>query len=198
MPTSSTKCLAIWLPVRTRAVIRCSKSVRKIKTVVILLVTSDKGLCGSFNTNLINSSLKLARAKAAEGKEVKFYCVGKKGAATIRRSEFEVATALTDSMSNFDFTLANRLGMEIIGAYLRGEMDEVHIVYGHFVNIAKQTPELLQILPIQGHDAPEGEVAKGVSGDYTYEPSVEGLLVELLPPLHQGADLQRPFGYLGQ
>ncbi len=153
----------------------------EIKTVVILLVTSDKGLCGSFNTNLINSSLKLARAKAAEGKEVKFYCVGKKGAATIRRSEFEVATALTDSMSNFDFTLANRLGMEIIGAYLRGEMDEVHIVYGHFVNIAKQTPELLQILPIQGHDAPEGEVAKGVSGDYTYEPSVEGLLVELLP-----------------
>jgi F-type H+-transporting ATPase subunit gamma len=155
----------------------------EIKTVAILLVTSDKGLCGSFNTNLINSAFRLARAKADEGKEVKFYCVGKKGAAAAKKSEYEVVTALADEMNNFDFTLANKLGMEIIGSYLRGELDEVHIIYGHFASVAKQTPELLQILPIQSHEVPEGDEAGegGASAEYTYEPSVEGLLVELLP-----------------
>ncbi|MFW5489260.1 MAG: F0F1 ATP synthase subunit gamma [Desulfovibrio sp.] len=152
----------------------------EIKTVAIMLVTSDKGLCGSFNANLINTSLKLARAKAAEGKEVKFYCIGKKGASSIRKREFEVVSALTDEMNNFDFTLANKLGMETIGAYLRGDFDEVHIVYGHFLNVARQVPEELQILPIQSHEVPEGEEA-GAQAEYTYEPSVEGLLVELLP-----------------
>jgi len=155
-------------------------TVEEIKTVLIVLVTSDRGLCGSFNTNLINTALRMAAAKAAEGKTVKFYCMGKKARDAVRKTPYEVVKAYADKMSStYDFSLANDLGMEVIGAYLAGELDEVHLVYGEFVSMARQVPQDLTILPMGSQ--PEAEEPKAGSVEYIYEPSVEGLLAELLP-----------------
>lgn len=151
----------------------------EIKTCGIVLATSDRGLCGSFNANLISTALKLAKQKAAEGKTVKFYCVGKKGRDTIRKEDFEVVTAIADQMGSFDFQLANKLGLEVINHYLTGELDEVVLVYGEFVSTAKQLPITLPILPIASEKKDEAEAAP--SKEYIYEPAVEGLLAELLP-----------------
>lgn len=153
----------------------------EIKTVGIVLVTSDRGLCGSFNTNLINTVIRLANAKTAEGKAVKVYCMGKKGRDAIRKTSHEVVRAYADKMSSsYDFSLASELGMEVIGAYLAGELDEVHLVYGEFVSMARQVPQDLTILPM-GSQAAGEEAAPSGSSEYVYEPSVEGLLAELLP-----------------
>ncbi|WP_319777932.1 F0F1 ATP synthase subunit gamma [Maridesulfovibrio sp.] len=152
----------------------------EIKTVGIVLTTSDRGLCGSFNANMINAALKLAAAKMAEGKAVKFYCVGKKGAAAVKKTEYEIIEAYTDDMSSFDFNLAASIGNKVIDAYLAEELDEVFLVFGKFVNVASQPPETLQILPLSS-DAAGEEVESGASSEYIYEPSVEGLLAELLP-----------------
>jgi F-type H+-transporting ATPase subunit gamma len=153
-----------------------------IATTGILVVTSDRGLCGSFNTNLIRESEKLAQAKKAEGKEVKMYCVGKKGRDFFNKTEFEVVNAYTDEMNTFDFGLADTVGMELINAYLAGELDEVIVIYGEFVNVAKQVPVTLDILPISPQQAAEEEEeAKKGTAEYIYEPDVEGLLAELLP-----------------
>lgn len=151
----------------------------QISTVAIVLITSDRGLCGSFNTNIINKALKTAEAKKAEGKTVKFYCVGKKGRNTVRRTAFERAAEHVDKMNSFDFTMANELGMDIINAYLAGQLDEVILVYGEFKSLAKQVPVAQSILPI----APQGggETKTEATLEYLYEPSVEGLLAELLP-----------------
>jgi len=155
----------------------------EVSTTGILLVTSDRGLCGSFNHNLIKEALQAARAKKEQGREVKFYCVGKKGRNDIRKTEFEMMGEKVDEMNAFDFTLANDVGSRLIEMYLDGTLDEVIVVYGHFVNVGRQEPVNLQILPISAEEhTEEGEQEPtGGASEYIYEPAVEGLLAELLP-----------------
>lgn len=153
----------------------------EIKTCGVILATSDRGLCGSYNVNLINEALKVAKEKTAEGKTVKFYCVGKKGRDAIRKSQYEMVKGVGDVMGTFDFSLANELGMEVIHSYLTGEFDEVVLVYGEFVSVAKQIPVRLPLLPIAPAATEEEIPASGVQKEYIYEPAVEGLLAELLP-----------------
>lgn len=151
----------------------------EVKTVGIMVATSDRGLCGAFNINIINTAKKLAREKAAEGKAVKVWCIGKKARDAFRKLEFEVVRAEADAMTSFDFTLAASVGNELIAGYINGDLDEVHVVFGEFQSMAKQPPVDLMVLPMAAQEEGEGE--SGSSGDYLYEPSVEGLLAELLP-----------------
>ena len=149
-----------------------------VTNVGIILVTSDKGLCGSFKVNLCVKAEKLARQKQAEGKTVKFICIGKKGRDYIRKSGFEIIEARADVMNNFDFQLANDIGNIIIDKFIAAELDEVQIVYGQFVTVIKQEARAAQILPVES--ATES-VQEGPVSEYIFEPSVEGLLAELLP-----------------
>ncbi|OGR36198.1 MAG: ATP synthase F1 subunit gamma [Desulfovibrionales bacterium GWA2_65_9] len=150
------------------------------KTVGIVLVTSDRGLCGSFNVNLIKAALKLAKEKQAQGLNVKFYCVGKKGRDAVRKAEYEILVQYRDVMNSFDFTLASKLGQELINSFLDTTLDEVILVYGEFISVGRQVPVVQNILPISGEQAGIAEV-KSSGKEYIYEPSVEGLLAELLP-----------------
>lgn len=150
------------------------------KSVGIILATSDRGLCGSFNVNIINESLRLAKEKQAEGKEIKFYCVGKKGRDAVRKTSYKLEAEHVNVLNSFDFSLAGALGMNVISDYLNGTLDEVFIVYGEFKSLAKQDPTRLQLLPISAAEAPAADAA-AASAEYTYEPNVEGLLAELLP-----------------
>ena len=149
-----------------------------IQNIGIILVTSDKGLCGSFNANLCNAANKLAKQKEAEGKTVKFICIGKKGRDFIRKAKFDIVVQYTENMTHFDFQLASETGNIVIDGYLDGQFDEVHIVYGKFVSIARQEATSSQILPAE---TPEVQAPAGASSEYIFEPSVEGLLAELLP-----------------
>ena len=151
-----------------------------VKTSLIVLVTSDRGLCGSFNGGLISMAIKLARKKTAEGKTVKFVCVGKKGRDTVRKSPYELLAAYTDQMNSFDYSLASTLGQEVIGGFVRGEFDEVELIYGKFINIARQDPTLQTVLPMAAEQPESNEQPTG-KVEYLYEPSVEGLLAQLLP-----------------
>ena len=150
----------------------------EVKTVGIMVTTSDRGLCGAFNVNIINKAMKLANAKAAEGKAIKLYCIGKKARDAFKKTDYEMVRAEADAMTNFDFTLAASVGNELIASYIDGELDEVHVVFGEFQSMAKQPPVDLTVLPMAAGEEESGE---GGSGDYLYEPSVEGLLAELLP-----------------
>ncbi len=149
-----------------------------IQNVGIVLVTSDKGLCGSFNANLCSAADRLAKQKEAEGKTVKFICIGKKGRDFIRKTKFEIVSQYAENMTNFDFQLASETGNIVIDGYLSAQFDEVHIVYGKFVNIGKQEATTAQILPAE---TVESGAQAGASSEYIFEPSVEGLLAELLP-----------------
>ncbi len=152
------------------------------KTCVIILVTSDRGLCGSFNSNLISSAFRLAKEKTAEGMQTKFICVGKKGRDAVRKSDYEMLLGYGDRMGAFDFSLANSVGLEAINGYQNQAMDEVFLIYGEFVSMARQVPQTLPLLPIKPPAAPEeGEEKTGPGCEYVYEPNEEALLAELLP-----------------
>ncbi len=153
----------------------------EIKTSCIILITSERGLCGAFNVNLINKATKLVQEKQAKGIAVKMIGVGRKAAQAARKIEgVEVMNSYVGVMDRFDFTLANQIGKEIIKAYEDHMLDEVILVYGQLVTLLRQDPVALQLLPVV---QPEGEKEEKSEPKalYMYEPSVEGLLGELLP-----------------
>ncbi len=159
------------------------------KTCAIVLATSDRGLCGSFNGNLISSALKLAKEKEDEGMDVKFICVGKKGRDTVAKTKYTTLLAFGDKMGSFDFALAGQVGNEVMHGYESLNLDEVYLVYGEFISVARQVPVVQSLLPIatpKGDDAdvPEAQASgenEGPGQQYLYEPQEEQLLAELLP-----------------
>ncbi len=156
----------------------------EIKSTGIVIVTSERGLCGAFNTNLTNTAGALAKEKMAEGKQVKFLAVGRKAVQAARKVEgAEVINSYVGVMDSYDFTLANKIGLKIIKAFEDRVVDEVFLIYGEFISILRQEPKTLQLLPVvhPGDEGEEGKEQEGAKALYMYEPSVEGLLSELLP-----------------
>lgn len=153
------------------------------KVCVIILATSDRGLCGSFNGNLITAAYRLARQKKGEGMQVKFICVGKKGRDSIAKSEYETLMAFGDRMGSLDYSLANKVGLEVIHGYESLIMDEVHLVYGEFKSLGRQIPVCQPLLPLEPPKVLEGAeaAAETVGSEYLYEPQEEALLAEILP-----------------
>ncbi|SDG05571.1 F0F1 ATP synthase subunit gamma [Desulfovibrio legallii] len=152
------------------------------KHCAIVLVTSDRGLCGSFNGNIIAAALRLAKEKAAEGMEVRFVCVGRKGRDAARTAGHAIATAYGDRMGSIDFALASSVAQEVIHGYETLALDEVWLVYGEFVSMGHQPPASLRLLPLQTPQAAESEEQAGEARcEYVYEPQEEQLLAELLP-----------------
>ena len=156
------------------------------KNAGILLVTSDRGLAGAFNINLISAAYHLAKEKENAGITPVFYCVGRKGADSIRKSGKQQELALTDQMGSLHWNVASDLGNKVIDAYSEGEIDELNLIYGQFVNLSKQLTTTLAILPVsQGETDAEAHMKADIkeepAGATIYEPDEEVLLAELLP-----------------
>jgi F-type H+-transporting ATPase subunit gamma len=157
--------------------------IRDIKTVEIVVVTSDRGLCGSFNANIIKAAERLKRRYESEGKKVSFVTVGKKGAQTFRKSG-KLRAHFNDIMGSFQMFNAREISQNIVEAFLNGESDQVDIVYGRFHSVGVQKPEREGLLPIKPVSPDTGNPKSKVdaSGFYTYEPDT-GEIMEVLLPL---------------
>ncbi|MBP3731153.1 MAG: F0F1 ATP synthase subunit gamma [Mailhella sp.] len=149
------------------------------KTAVIILVTSDRGLCGGFNASLVSTALSLAQSREKEGMVVRFICVGRKGRDAIRKTPYEILRFYGDVMGSFGFSLAAGLGRLVAELYETGDADEVHMVFSEFASVARQIPVSMRLLPVSAAGgAAEGEKAQA---ECLYEPEVDTLLAELLP-----------------
>ncbi len=158
-----------------------------INTVMIVLVTSDRGLAGAFNSNIIRAARIFARRL---GKPVQFVTVGRKGRdALIRAGENVVAefSNLPSNPSIADITPISRLA---INAFLSGDVDDVYIAYTDFINMLTQRPAVLGWLPLIPHtieDQVAAEFVKDVpavtagGSVYEYEPNAEAILQEIVP-----------------
>ena len=149
----------------------------EVTKVGLVLMTADRGLCGSFNVNLINQAVKFIREKEAAGLEVSLICVGRKGRDYFRRRKREMEAQFVDVWNKFDFSNAVAVAREIMSAFLSGAVQEVHLIYSTFVNLAVQRPHLVQLLPIQPGEA----AVEAVSVEYLFEPPMEQFLEYLLP-----------------
>lgn len=151
----------------------------QVKTVELLLITADRGLCGSFNTNLIVSAERFIRAKKAEGIEVVLTNAGRKANDYFKRRKQVVRYACSGLLNKVSYDDARKLGNQVIEQFETGVADEVYVLYSHFVNIVKQQATLVRLLPITPAAGEGGE--KGSSLEYLFEPSHQALLTDLLP-----------------
>ena len=149
----------------------------EVKRVGLVLMTADRGLCGSFNVNLINTAVKFIREKEAEGIEVSLVCVGRKGRDFFRRRKREMLAQYVDVWNKFDFSNAVTVAREVMSAFLTGAVQEVYLIHSSFINMAIQRPRLVQLLPIQPAEA----AAEAPSLEYLFEPPMEQFLEYLLP-----------------
>lgn len=150
----------------------------RVERVGLVLMTADRGLCGSFNVNLINTAVKFIREKEAAGLEVTLICVGRKGRDFFRRRKREMLAQYVDVWNKFDFSNAVTVAREVMSAFLTGGVQEVHLIHSSFINIAIQRPQLVQLLPVKPAEAEE---EAGASTEYLFEPPMEQFLEYLLP-----------------
>ncbi len=151
-----------------------------VERVGLVLMTADRGLCGSFNVNLINTAVKFMREKEAQGIQVSLICVGRKGRDFFRRRKVEMMAQYVDVWNKFDFSNAVVVAREIMSAFLTGGVQEVHLIHSTFINMAIQRPKMVQLLPIKPAET-EAEAEAGASTEYLFEPPMEQFLEYLLP-----------------
>ena len=154
---------------------------RDVKVVELVVVTSDRGLCGSFNANIVKRTIKKIAEYEAEGKTVSLVCVGKKGSQLLKKTG-KVRKAYREIMSNFQMFNAREIATEVSQNFIEGKCDKVEIIYGRFQSVATQVPEVAAFLPVKAIET-EGESAAKISGDYIYEPSTEEIM-DVLQPLY--------------
>ncbi|MGB8517299.1 MAG: F0F1 ATP synthase subunit gamma [Gallionella sp.] len=147
-----------------------------IKKVGVIVITSDKGLCGGLNTNVLRLATNKMKAWEAEGKSIAICAIGNKGLGFMNRVGAEVKSHIT-GLGDVPH-VENLIGAVkvMLDAYVAGEIDAIHISYNHFVNTMKQEPCMEQLLPLTNDKLGE---AKG-SWDYIYEPDAKLVIDALL------------------
>ena len=148
-------------------------SQREVNKVLIVAVTSNRGLCGAFNTNVIKQVKVVADAYA--GKQVDVFAIGKKGNDVLRKS-YNVIANRSDVFDTLTFENVAEVANLLTDKFVSGEYDKIEIVYNQFKNAATQlvmTEQFLPLAPIQSENA--------TAGDYIFEPSKEEIVLTLIP-----------------
>ena len=146
---------------------------REVKKVLIVAITSNRGLCGAFNTNVIKQAKLVADSYA--GKQVDIFAIGKKGNDVLRKTNnvIEVQNTIFDQLT---FENASDIAQQLMDKFVAGDYDKIEIVYNEFKNAATQivrTQQFLPLAPIVGIEV--------VASDYIFEPSKEEIVLTLIP-----------------
>ncbi|CEN47307.1 ATP synthase gamma chain [Capnocytophaga canimorsus] len=141
--------------------------------VLIVPITSNRGLCGAFNSNISKKALEL-EAQKYKNLNVKFYTIGKKGNDVLKKTD-KVFRHETHIFDNLNFAGASELASELMELYTSGQFDKIVLVYNSFKNAATQIVMEETFLPIQTVEAKESAT------DYIFEPSKEQIVEELIP-----------------
>jgi F-type H+-transporting ATPase subunit gamma len=156
---------------------------RDVKSVELVVVTSDRGLCGSYNANIVKLALTKIKSYEKEGKKVSLVCVGKKGSQLLNKTG-KIRKKYVDIMSSFQMFNAREVATDLADNFLKGNSDKVEVLFGQFRSVAVQVPTSVPFLPVQPvKDATGAAREKKISGDYIYEPSAEEIM-DVLQPLY--------------
>ena len=153
-----------------------------VKKINLVLCTSDRGLCGGFNTNLIHKAQVFLKEKADV--EISFTNFGKKGRDWCRSQGLSIESEHIGVVgSTFGFNIAMTTGSRFVEGYLGGKYDEVYIIFAEFFSMARQVPVLKQLLPIPPIETPAAETDESAPylAEHICEPSPDELLDEMLP-----------------
>lgn len=152
---------------------------RPVKKVGVILISSDRGLCGGLNANLFRLTLRNMRDLAARGVDIQLGVIGQKGSSFFNSVGADIvaqAVKLGDRPHLPDIIGVIKVMLDDFEA---GKVDEIHLVYNEFVNTMTQKPKAVQLLPVKPDEISEAEPTKG-QWDYLYEPDAKEVLDQLL------------------
>src|SRR3954465_1255605 len=156
----------------------------KDDTHLIIVATSDRGLAGAFNSNIVRAARRKAEQLIADGKSVFFYIVGRKGRPVLQRlyPKQIIAQYDTSEMKNPTYAEAQAIAKDIIDRYVTDGIDVVHLAYAIFRSTLVQEPTIEQIIPVVPRRSEEPAQAKAAApAAVEYEPDEEEILADLLP-----------------
>ena len=154
---------------------------KQVGSVCLVMMTSDRGMCGGFNNALIRRTMQWLQEQKAAGRQVELICCGRRGH-TYMRSRATVWKVVEEATQHPSFEHANRIGREVQQLYEGGRFDEVYLAFNRFNNVLSQTPTIDRLLPIDPAalcaTAPEADGEK-----WLFEPTKTAVLEGLLPRL---------------
>jgi len=154
--------------------------VREPKNVLLLVLTSDRGMCGGFNLNISRATVRYVNDNKDIHDSISLSIIGKKGQDFFgRRPEYQVSKMYQGVFENVGFDKANEIGDDIIGAYVGQGLDAVYMVYNEFKSAMTQNLVVEKLLPVEPNEVNDDDTA--VSLDFEYEPSKAAVLDEVLP-----------------
>jgi F-type H+-transporting ATPase subunit gamma len=136
---------------------------RPVKKIGLVVVSSDKGLCGGFNSNVVKKAMEFIRGAA--DKEVCLTLIGKKAVETFKRRKFPVVDKYSDVFFKPNYPDASKIGEKILSDFLSGAVDEVNVIYNEFKSSVSQKTKLERLLPV-----PDIATEKTTRTDYIFEP----------------------------
>ncbi|MFO1110391.1 MAG: F0F1 ATP synthase subunit gamma [Bradyrhizobium sp.] len=146
---------------------------------LLLVCTGERGLCGAFNSAIVRLAREHAQALLAQGKEVKFFCVGRKGYEQLRRTFEKQIVEHIDlrSVRQLGFANAEDIAKKVLARFEAGEFDVCTMFYSQFKSVIAQIPTAQQVIPL----AVQSSSGSGPAPSYEYEPAEDEILTRLLP-----------------
>jgi F-type H+-transporting ATPase subunit gamma len=151
--------------------------VRPKKRVEIVVFTSDRGLCGAFNTNVMRAAAKLIKEIQSEGREISINAIGKKGSDLFKRRGLALRKSWTGLSGIILYSNAQKIAKDIIENYINEEFDEVMLIYNEFRSALVQKVSASRLLPLSSMEAGTEETG----AEFLYEPSQQAIFDMLLP-----------------
>jgi len=156
---------------------------RDLESVELLVITSDRGLCGAYNANLLRRAMEVIRAYEAQGVRIRLSLVGKKGREFLQRRGYPPQQAWTSILDRLTYSQTVEIAQGVTGRFLAGESDAVELIYTEFRSALQQRVTTSRLIPIdRGLEANAPEKEESAEGkDTLFEPSKEEVLARLLP-----------------
>jgi F-type H+-transporting ATPase subunit gamma len=157
---------------------------RAEKTVLLLVITSDRGLCGAFNTNILRAASKIWREREAAGQSVKIITIGRKGRDFFRRRNAPVLEVISGVWERLDIEQARSIARKVLTPFVKGDVDSIYVVYNEFKSAMSQRVVAEPLFPLQ-KAAPAESTAEtpewAAQREYLFEPDRKVLLERLVP-----------------
>jgi F-type H+-transporting ATPase subunit gamma len=160
---------------------------REEKSILLLVITSDRGLAGAFNANILRRAERLWREAEAEGKSVQIAVVGRKGRDYFRRRRAPIFHIFAGVWERLDFEQARGIARKVLTPFVAAKVDAIYLVYNEFKSAMTQRVVCEPLFPLKGSEAGEegegdgGKAETGVEREFIFEPSKTALLERLVP-----------------
>lgn len=157
----------------------------KVERAAVVIFSSDRGLAGAFNANVLREAEELATLLKSQGKDVVYYLIGRKAVGYFAFRKRATEQAWIGGTDTPKVELAREIGGALVSRFIQptseGGVDEIHIVYNRFVSMLTQTPEVVRLLPLEVVEGVEEPGEREILPLYEFEPEVDAVLDALLP-----------------